>query len=96
MSNCYRRHGEGHFRKLARGDAELATSVQIHVRIDKTDLCRVLKASGRGGIYSTPKTEDKKVVNDFMIVWLNQSPVEFSVSLSKVDSHCGLVRASKG
>ena len=31
-----------------------------------------------------------------MIVWLNQSPVDFAVSLSKVDSHCGIICASKG
>jgi hypothetical protein len=55
-----------------------------------------LKASGLGGVYCTPKTEDRKVMSDYMIVWLNQTPVEFAVSLSKVDSHCGVIRTSKG
>lgn len=49
-----------------------------------------------GGVYCTRKTEDRKIMSDYMIVWLNQTPVEFAVSLSKVDSHCGVIRASKG
>lgn len=52
--------------------------------------------SGNSGIYCTPKTEDRKIVSDYMIVWLNQTPVDFAVSLSNVDSHCGVVRNSKG
>jgi len=77
-------------------DAEMSTSVQIHIRVAKSELRRILKASGLGGVYCTPKTEDRKVMSDYMIVWLNQTPVEFAVSLSKVDSHCGVIRTSKG
>ena len=85
------------FQRLGkRCDAEVATSVQIHIRIDRAELRRILKASGSSGIYCTPKTEDRKIVSDYMIVWLNQSPVDFAVSLSKVDSHCGVIRNSKG
>ena len=85
------------FQRLGkRCDAEVATSVQIHIRIDRAELRRILKASGSSGIYCTPKTEGRKIVSDYMIVWLNQSPVDFAVSLSKVDSHCGVIRNSKG
>lgn len=52
--------------------------------------------SGNSGIYCTPKTEDRKIVSDYMIVWLNQTPVDFAVSLSNVDSHGGVIRNSKG
>ena len=77
-------------------DAELATSIQIHIRIEKGDLRRILKASGNAGLYCTPKTEDRKIMSDYMVIWLHQSAVEFAVSLSKVDSHCGIVRNSRG
>ena len=35
-------------------------------------------------------------MSEYMIIWMNQSPVEFAVSLSKVDSHHGVVRSAKG
>ena len=88
--------GRSFQRNGKRCDAEIAASVQIHIRIDRAELRRVLKASGNSGIYCTPKTEDRKIMSDYMIVWLNQSPVDFAVSLSKVDSHCGVIRNSKG
>ena len=35
-------------------------------------------------------------MSEFMIVWLNQTQVDFAVSLSKVDNHCGIIRSAKG
>ena len=88
--------GRSFHRAAKKCDPLVATSVQIHIRIAKTEMKRTIKASGRSGIYCTPKTEDRKIVKDFMIVWLNQTQVEFAVSLSKVDNHCGVIRGSKG
>ena len=73
----------------------MATSVQCHVRICKDELRRFMKASGGAGIYTIPKTEDHKVLSDFQVVWMNESAVDFAVSLSKVDNHCGIVRGSR-
>ena len=87
--------GRSYQRNGKRSDVEMSTSVQIHIRIAKEELRRILKASGTGGIYCTPKTEDKRIVSDYMVIWLNQSPVELAVSLSKVDAHCGIIRSSK-
>ena len=88
--------GRSFQRNGKRCDVEVSTSVQIHIRIAKAELRRILKASGTGGIYCTPKTEDRRIASDYMIMWLNQSQVEFAVSLSKVDAHCGIIRSSKG
>ena len=76
--------------------ADEATSIQIHIRVAKSELRRLLRASGNSGIYCSPKTENKKIMSEYMVVWLNQSPVELAVALSKVDSHCGVIRSSKG
>ena len=73
----------------------LAASVQCHVRISKDELRKFLKASGSAGIYTIPKTEDHKVLSDFQVIWMNESTVDFAVSLSKVDNHCGVVRGSR-
>ena len=77
-------------------EPQAASSVQIHIRIAKSELRRILRASGIGGVYCTPKTEDRKVLTEYMIVWLNQSPVDFAVSLSKVDSlwHCAWIHGT--
>ena len=73
----------------------MATSVQCHVRICKGELRRFMKASGAAGVYTIPKTEDHKVLNDYQVIWLNESAVDFAVSLSKVDNHYGIVRGSR-
>ena len=70
-----------------------ASTVQFHCRVQKTDLRCVLRASGNGGVYTCPKTEDKQVSPDFMIVWTKSGMVDLAVSLSQCDNHCGLVRS---
>ena len=79
-----------------RSEPKLATSIQFHLRILKADLKTLLRASGNGGVYTVPKSEDRQVVTDYQVVWLQQSKVELAVSLSKCDNHFGIVRAQKG
>ena len=79
-----------------RVDPEFATTVQFHGRIAKTDLRATLKASGTSGIYTVPKGEDRKISGGYRIVWLQQSPVELTISLSKCNNHMGLVRSARG
>ena len=88
--------GRSFHRATKKCDPVVATSVQIHIRVAKSEMRRILKASGCSGVYCTPKTEDRKILADFMIIWLNQTPVDFAGSLSRVDFHCGVVRSSKG
>lgn len=73
-----------------------ASTVQFHCRVQKSDLRGILRASGNGGIYTCPKTEDKQVSPDYMIVWTKSGTVDLAVSLSQCDNHCGLVRSFKG
>eukprot|EP00435_Cladocopium_sp_Y103_P073841 s1005_g45.t1 len=52
-----------------RAQPEHAASFQFHGRIPKTAVREVLRASGTNGIYTTPKGEDKKISDEFRIVW---------------------------
>ena len=88
--------GRSFHRAGKKSDPVTATTVQIHIRVAKSELHRILRASGSCGVYCTPKTEAKKVMSEYLVVWLNQAPVDFAVSLSKVDYHCGVIRGSKG
>lgn len=76
-------------------EPKIATSIQFHARVLKADLRMFLKASGTSGIYTVPKSEDRQILTDFQVVWLQQSTVELAVSLSRCDNHCGIVRGLK-
>ena len=88
--------GRSFFDNGKRSDPEHATTVQFHGRISKTDLKATLKASGTSGIYTVPKSEDRKISSGYRIVWLQQSPVDLTISLSKCSNHLGLVRSARG
>ena len=79
-----------------RTDPDHASTVQFHGRIAKEHLRRVLRSSGTAGIYITPKGEDRKISGDFRIVWLQQSPVDLMISVSKCSNHLGIVRSARG
>ena len=72
-----------------------ASTVQFHARVQITDLRVMLRVSGNGGVYTCPKTESKKISNDFMIVWTRMSEVDFAVSLAQCDNHYGVVKTFK-
>lgn len=77
--------------------AEEATSLQFHVRISKDDLTKTLQLSGTKGIYTTAKTEDRKVSDDYQIVWLPQmSLVDLQVTAASYTYHRGIIRSMKG
>ena len=75
---------------------ELAQTVQFHARIKQSDLRAYLRSSGNGGVYTCPKTEDKKISSDYLVVWLKVSDVDMAVHLSQCENHFGLVRSFKG
>ena len=77
-------------------DAKNATSIQFHARVAKSGLRTILRASGNSGIYTTPKSEDRQILADYQVVWMQQTDVELAVSLSKCDNHYGVVRSQKG
>jgi hypothetical protein len=77
--------------------AEEATSLQFHVRISKDDLIKVLQLSGTKGIYTTAKSEDRKVSDDYQIAWLPQmSLVDLQVTAASYSYHRGIIRSMKG
>ena len=71
---------------------EDAISLQFHARVSNGVLNKILKASGQMGVYTVVKTPDKKVSQDFQVVWLDGSTIDLSVLLPKVQCHQGLVR----
>ena len=88
--------GKSFFAGGKRSEPEHATTVQFHSRIDKDLLRATLKLSGTCRVYVTPKDGDHRISGDFRIVWLQQSPAEITISLSKCSNHLGLVRSSRG
>ena len=75
---------------------DLATTVQFHCRVQRCDVRSLLRASGNGGIYTCPKTEDKQVSPEYMVVWTKSNAVDLAISLSQCENHFGLVRSLKG
>eukprot|EP00434_Breviolum_minutum_P001907 symbB.v1.2.001687.t1/scaffold93.1/size335462/2 len=71
---------------------EEAISVQYHARVSNGDLSKVLKASGQLGVYTVVKTPDKKVSQEYQVVWMEGSPIDLSLLLPKVTYHQGMVR----
>jgi hypothetical protein len=88
--------GRSYQRAGKKVDAKNATSIQFHARVAKTDLRTLLRASGTSGIYTTPKSEDRQILADYQVVWMQQTDVELAVSLSRCDNHYGVVRSQKG
>ena len=85
------------FQKAAKKvSPDVATTVQFHCRVRRSDVRALLRASGNGGIYICPKTEDKQVSTEYMVVWTKANAVDLAVSLSQCENHFGLVRSLKG
>ena len=76
-------------------DANQATSMQFHARVACTDLVKALRCSGTGGVYTTPKTENKQICQDYQVVWLNFSASDLAVSKAAYSNHFGVVRNAK-
>ena len=72
-----------------------AFSFQCHVRLAETDLRRTLKASGKRGIYSIPKTEQKQIMPDFRIIWLQLDSVKMAVAAAAQQNSLGIVRNAR-
>eukprot|EP00435_Cladocopium_sp_Y103_P066489 s149_g28.t1 len=74
-----------------------ATSLQFHARISKSDLTRVLQASGSKAVYTAAKREDRQISDDFQVVWMpHLSLVDLQVSAATYPQHQGIVRSMKG
>ena len=72
-----------------------SVSFQCHIRIAHSDLSLVLKPSGLNGVYSTPKTDDRRVSLDYQVIWLALEPVQLAVTAGSHDKCLGLVRNSR-
>ena len=72
-----------------------AVSFQVHCRVARKDLNVMLRASGHHGVYTTPKTEDRRICLDYSIIWLSLTPVQMSVTAGTCDNSLGIVRQSR-
>ena len=89
VSPPWGRSYQRHAKKVSPQDA---TTIQFHCRVQKSDVRSILPVSGN---CTCPKTEDKQVSPDYMIVWAKMSDVDLAVSLSQCDNHVGLARSFK-
>ena len=72
-----------------------AATFQFHCRVDQPDLKTMMRASGKGGVYTTPKTEDKKVDQNFQVIWMQLDPVQVTVVASTMERSLGIVRNTR-
>ena len=69
-----------------------AASAQFHCRVMASCVDSLLKLSGQGPIYLTPKTEGHLAHPDWAILWLSDK-VEADIAMKRATSHAGIVRA---
>ena len=74
---------------------EESVSLQFHIRVADSDVANCLRASGASGVYSVVKTSDKKVSQDYQIIWVEGSHVEIALMLHKYSQHQGIVRSTR-
>ena len=72
-----------------------AITFQFHCRFEASDLKQLLRASGKGGVYTTPKSEDHKVNQQFQVIWLSLDSVQIQVAASTMDQSLGIVRNTR-
>lgn len=87
--------GRNFLKDKAKVEAQRATSFQFHCRIPSSDVTKALKASGFAGLYTTVKSEQKQVSQDYNVVWLTQSTVDLQKMMATYPEHRGIVRSSK-
>ena len=72
-----------------------AESFQCHIRIAKTAVNPVLRASGFKGLYTTPKTDQHDIDKRYCIVWDDRSLPELVVLANSHTSMLGLIKTVK-
>eukprot|EP00438_Fugacium_kawagutii_P032091 Skav202512 [mRNA] locus=scaffold1359:169685:175086:- [translate_table: standard] len=76
----------------ARSDPSSATSFQFHIRVNASDVSRVLKASGTNGVYTVPKTDTHLVSDKYQIIWVQLSLIDIQVLAASHSENLGIVR----
>ena len=71
-----------------------ATSFQVFVRIPMSRLESMIKLSGNGGVYVTPRSDGSAPDTKYAVIWLRGSPLEVVKQASDVP-HLGLVRIAR-
>ena len=76
---------------------EHAASFAVVVRYVKTLEPQVVAASGKGGLYVEPKTEDAaQPSSDYQVIWLPQQEFAAVAHKAKCEAHCvGIARAGR-
>eukprot|EP00438_Fugacium_kawagutii_P035289 Skav201140 [mRNA] locus=scaffold4217:208928:214363:- [translate_table: standard] len=74
---------------------EMATSLQVHMRIPKSKLKEVLRASGAQGLYVNPKNDKGVIDTSYAIVWSDQPIAQLRVTAATIQASLGLVRITR-
>lgn len=69
-----------------------ATSLQAHCRVEASQRDEILKVSGLGGAYISPKTEKGSIDSQFAVIWLEQTLMQMKVTVSTLPQALGLIR----
>ena len=73
-------------------DSSLAISAQFHFRILKSDAADILKTSGNGPYYFTPKSDLQMSHPDWGLIWLSNK-MEATIAAQRATQHAGLARS---
>eukprot|EP00438_Fugacium_kawagutii_P021445 Skav226905 [mRNA] locus=scaffold853:98357:103755:+ [translate_table: standard] len=75
-----------------RSDPSSATSFQFHIRVNASDVSKVLKASGTNGVYTVPKTDTHLVSDKYQVIWVQLSLIDIQVLAAAHSENFGIVR----
>eukprot|EP00435_Cladocopium_sp_Y103_P037714 s365_g10.t1 len=70
---------------------ENACSAQFHCRLLSTYVEQILKESGKGPVYATPKSENSLSHPDWGMIWLRDK-IELELAASRATQHSGFAR----
>ena len=78
--------------QTAKCDSSQAVSAQFHFRILKSDAADLLKTSGCGPYYFTPKSDLQMSHPDWGLIWLSNK-MEATIAAQRATQHAGLARS---
>ena len=70
-------------------------SFQVHIRIPAGESTRMLRASGKRGAYTVPKSEDKKISSEYQIVWVTLDSIQLALQANAQAKALGIVRSGR-
>ena len=79
-----------------KSDKSNPVSCQFHCRVLSSDIKKWLKASGKRGVFTVPKTEDRQLSQAYQVVWLhNMESVQITIAAGAHEKSLGVVRNTR-